>query len=446
MLNRISAFINLGKADSLKRRLIKGAVGSFGLKIAGTGLTFTKSLMFARLLGTDGLGIYAYAMTWVALLSIPAKLGLSQLIVREIAIYQTQSAWDLIRGLLLWSNQIVLVVSIGLVLIAGGIAWNSHLDTDSQMLLTFGIALISLPISSLTNLRLSAMQGLHQVVLGQLPEVLIAPILLIILTGSGYLIIKEDLSASWVMGMYVVAMSITFLIGAQLLNQALPQVVKDAVPKYQIKKWVSSGLPLMFLGAMHIINSQTDVLMLGAIKSSESVGIYVVVNRLSSLIIFVLAATNSILAPNIASLYAEGKIDKLQNIVTKTSRAVFLASLIITLNLIIFSYWLLLIFGSNFTQGKNALIILCIGQLVNAAVGPVALLLNMTGNENYTTISIGASAILNVILNILLIPQWGIEGAAIATASSMIVWNVISFVWVRNKLGIDSTAFYKITY
>ncbi|MEB3214736.1 MAG: flippase [Nostocales cyanobacterium 94392] len=443
MLNRISAFINLGKADSLKRRLIKGAVGSFGLKIAGTGLTFVKSLIFARLLGTEGFGIYAYAITWVALLSIPAKLGLSQLIVREVAIYQTQSEWGLMRGFLSWSNQIVLVVSIGLVLIAGGIAWNSDLEINSQMLLTFGIALISLPISSLTHLRLSAMQGLHQVVLGQLPEVLIAPMLLIILTGSGYLILKEDLNASWVMGMYVVAMSITFLIGAHLLNRSLPNLVKDAVPKYQVKKWLSSGLPLMFLGAMNIINSQTDVLMLGAMKGAESVGIYAVINRLSSLIIFVLAATNSILAPNIATLYAEGKIEKLQKMITKSSRVVFLASLIITSILIIFAYWLLLIFGSDFTQGKNALIILCIGQLVNAAVGPVALLLNMTGNENYTTISIGTSAVLNVILNILLIPRWGIEGAAIATTSSMIVWNIISFVWVKNKLGINSIAFGK---
>ncbi len=440
MLNKISTIFAKSKTDSLRNRLIKGALGSFGLKIAGTGLTFIRSLMFARLLGTDGLGIYAYAITWVGLLSIPAKLGLAQLIVREIAIYQTQSAWGLMRGLLDWSNRVVLIASITLALIAGGIAWNLQVDTNSQMLLVFCVALISLPIVSLTNLRLCAMQGLHQVVLGQLPGALIAPLLLITLTGSGYLILKEDLNASWVVAMHVLGMSITFLIGACLLNRALPKVVKNTTPKYQAKKWLRGGLPLMFFGAMHIISSQTDVLMLGALKGAEAVGIYVVVNRLASLIVFVLTAVNSVLAPNIASLYAEGKIEQLQRVITKSSRAVFFASFCIAGSLMGFSYWFLLLFGQDFTQGQNTLIILCVGQLVNAAAGPVALILNMSGYENYTAMSIASSAILNVILNVLLIPQWGIEGAAIATASSMIILKIFSLIWVRKKLGIDSTA------
>ncbi|MGB3757877.1 MAG: flippase [Rivularia sp. (in: cyanobacteria)] len=443
MLKKISTIFAKGKTDSLRNRLIRGAVGSFGLKIAGTGLTFIRSLMFARLLGTDGLGIYAYAITWVGLLSIPATLGLPQLIVREIAIYQTQSAWGLIRGLLRWSNQIVLIVSIVLALIAGVIAWNLQGVTNTQILLAFCVALTSLPIACLTNLRLSAMQGLHKVVLGQLPEVLIAPLLLILFTGSGYLILKENLNASWVVGMHVLAVSFTFLIGAGLLNRALPKVVKDAPPKYQARKWLSSGLPLMFLGAMHIINSQTDVLMLGALKGAEEVGIYVVVNRLASLIVFVLMAVNSVLAPNIASLYAEGKIDKLQRVITKSSRAVFFASCSVAGSLIVFGDWFLLLFGQEFTQGKDALIILCIGQLVNAAAGPVGLILNMSGHENYTAMSIGSSAILNVVLNAILIPQSGIQGAAIATASSMVMWNIISFIWVKKKMGIDPSIIYR---
>lgn len=446
MLKKISTIFTKGKTDSLKNRLIRGAVGSFGLKIAGTGLTFIRSLMFARLLGTDGLGIYAYAISWVGLLSIPAKLGLPQLLVREIAIYQTQSAWGLMRGLLRWSNQVVLIVSIGLALIAAGIAWNLQVDTNPQMLLAFCVALISLPIVSLTNLRLCAMQGLHKVVLGQLPEVLIAPLLLITFIGSGYLIIKEDLSASWAVGMHVLAISITYLIGAWLLNQALPKVVKDVTPKYQARKWLSSGLPLMFLGAINIIRSQTDVLMLGAIKGAEEVGIYTVVNRLAVLIVFVLVATNSALAPNIASLYAEQKIDKLQRIITKSSRAVFLTSLIFTIFLSIFGYSLLLMFGLDFTQGKNALTILSIGQLVNAVTGPVGLILKMSGHENYTAISLGGSAVLNVILNVLLIPQWGVNGAAIATTASIISANTLNAIWVYKKIGINSTPFSRINF
>jgi O-antigen/teichoic acid export membrane protein len=424
----------------LKNRLIKGAVGSFGLKIAGTGLTFAKSIMFARLLGTEGFGTFAYAITWISLLSIPAKLGLPPLLVREFAIYQTQSSWGLMRGLLRWSNQVVLFISTGLALIAAGVARNLEIGTDSQILLVFYIALVSLPIVCLTNLRLSAMQGLHKVVLGQSPEALIAPLLLMIFTGFGYLIFREDLSVYFVMAMHVSAISITFLIGVFLLREVLPEAVKDIAPEYQSSKWLRSGLPLMFLGGLQLINTRTDVLMLGAIQGVEAVGIYVVVNRLSSLIVFILMAVNSVLAPTAARLYAEGKIQQLQRVVTKSSRVVFLISLPVAGVLILLGHWLLLLFGSDFTQGQIALIVLSLGQLVNAGMGSVNLLLNMTGHENYTAISVGAGAVLNVALNALLIPQWGLEGAAVATAISMIFWNIMSLVWVKKALGINSTA------
>ncbi len=440
MLNRISAFINLGKADSLKRRLIKGAVGSFGLKIAGTGLTFLNSLIFARLLGIEGLGTYAYVITWINLLIIPATLGLPKLIVREVAIYQTRSEWGLMRGLLNWSNQVVLLVSIILALIAGGIAYSFGMNGNSQMLLAFCVALVSLPIASLTKVRLSVIGGLHKVVLAQLPEILITPLLLIILSVFTHLLLKEEFDASTVVAIHVLAIAITFIIGICLLHQTLPKAIGNASPQYQVKKWISSSLPLMFLGAMHLINSRTDILMLGAMRGTEDVGVYVVVSRVTSLIVFILLAVNSALAPNIASLYAEGKIEQLQRIITNSSRIVFFVSLTVAISVIGFSYWVLLLFGSDFTQGQNALIILSIGQLVNAAMGPVGLLLTMSGHERYTVISVGTGAIFNIILNALLIPIWRIEGAAIATTSSTIIWNGISFIYVKKKLGINSTA------
>jgi len=440
MLNRISAFINLGKADSLKRRLIKGAAGSFGLKIAGTGLTFLNSLLFARLLGTEGFGTYAYVIAWTNLLIIPATLGLPQLIVREIAIYQTQSEWGLMRGLISWSNQVVLIVSIILAMIAGGIAYSFGINGNSQMLLVFFIALISVPIISLTKVRLSVMRGLHKVVLAQLPEILITPLLLIILSVFAHLVLREEFKASTVVAMNILAIGITFITGVCLLHQTLPKVIRNAPPQYKGKKWINSSLPLMFLGAMHLINSRTDILMLGAIKGIEDVGVYVVVSRLTSLIVFILLAVNSALAPNIASLYAEGKVVKLQQIITKGSRIVFFVSLTVAVILIVFSYWILLLYGSDFTRGQNALIILSLGQLVNAAMGPVGLLLTMSGHEKYTAISVGTGAIFNVILNALLIPIWKIEGAAIATTSSIIIWNSISFIYVQKNLQINSTA------
>ena len=103
-----------------------------------------------------------------------------------------------------------------------------------------------------------------------------------------------------------------------------------------------------------------------------------------------------------------------------------------------------MLFGKEFTQGQYALTILCVGRLIHAAAGSVGLLLNMTGNERFTFISNVAGTGLNVVLNALLIPRWGVEGAALATTSTTILMNIMNTLWVRQKLGIHCTAFGKL--
>ena len=427
---------NQGKTDNLKQRLIKGVAGSFGLKIAATGLAFVTSVVLARLLGSKGLGVYSYIFAWISLLGLPATLGLDKLFVREIAIYQAKNEWGLMQGLMRWANLIVFAVSASLAIIA--IIIFSNIGSNS--IIPFAIASVALPLVSLGNLRLGAMKGLRRVVLGTLPEALISPVLFIILLGCGYWWWDKELNVSVVLGIKVAVSLFIFILGTIWLNRLLPKDVKQAKVQYQASQWIRSALPLMFLGSMQLINAKTDVLMLGAISGTEAVGIYVVVRQATQLIIFLQSAANSVLAPNIASLYAQRKMQQLQRVITKSSCLIFLFSLLIAVSLIGLSSWILPLFGSDFIAGRNALIILSIGQIINTSMGPVGNLLTMTGHENYTAITVGSSAVLNVFLNALLIPQWGINGAAIATTSSIIIVNVVNMVLVKKKLKISSTA------
>ena len=431
--------------NCLDKRVISRATAVFCLKVTSHSLTLLTSMFLANLLGASGYGVYTYAIAWTNLLSIPATLGLDKLLVREIAIYQTQSSWDLMRGILRWANQTVLWGSIGLALLAGAIAYVSGRVTQSQTLLAFCIALVSLPIASLRSLRLAAMRGLHKIAIGLLPETLLAPLLVIALTATVDLILPERLVAPWVVGIYLISTTITFGIGARLLANCVPPQIRETIPKYQVRVWLRSAFPLMLLGGMLIINNRTDILMLGAIKGTEAVGIYVVCIRGAQLITFILMAVNTNLAPTAASLYAQGKLNELQGVITQCSRVVSVVSFLITVILIAASNWYLSLFGSEFIQGQNALIFLCIGSFVNATTGSVGVLLNMTGHEGYNAASVAASAILNVIGNALLIPRFGIDGAALTTASSTIFVNVVKVLWVRQKLGIDATAFGKIS-
>jgi O-antigen/teichoic acid export membrane protein len=100
-----------------------------------------------------------------------------------------------------------------------------------------------------------------------------------------------------------------------------------------------------------------------------------------------------------------------------------------------------LVFGAAYAGAAAPLAILASGQLVNATAGPVAALLSMTGHERDVGAVFTMAAIINVLLNIFLIPRFGINGAAAATAVSLAFWNIALFVRVRSRLGISSTAF-----
>ena len=98
--------------------------------------------------------------------------------------------------------------------------------------------------------------------------------------------------------------------------------------------------------------------------------------------------------------------------------------------------WWLGWFGDAFVVGATCLVWLAVGQVVNALCGPVMYLLNMTGHERQAQRIVWIAAIGNLAMNVWAIPRFGIEGAAVATALSMALWNVAAAVAVKRLLGL----------
>ncbi len=432
----------LGTAElaGLKRTLVQGALGTFGLKVAGTGLSFLVSLILARSLGPAGYGSYNYAFSWIVVLSVPALLGLGMLMIREMSAYETQGQWRLMAGLLQWSNRAVLTTSIGLALVAGGVVWILESQLATTNLVTFWVALLILPLLAVMRVKQSAVQGLNKVVRSQVPELVILPLALVLLLAVTYVLPGVRLTATFAMGLNVLATAIALGASIYFLRRTVPEAAEKAEPHYDRSSWLRSGLVLLITNSVHVISSRADILMLGVLATPEDVGVYSVVTRAADLIMFVLIPINRVLGPVASRFYAEGAMDRLQKIVTKSARILLLLSLPIALGFITLGYWFLMLYGTEYTQGSTALAILSTGQLINVAMGSVGLLLNMTDNERYVASAIGAGATLNIILNLILIPKWGIEGAAFATASSTAFWNVLLAILIVRKTGIHATA------
>lgn len=434
----------IGQQGSLQFALVKATSGSFALKIVGTGLAFALSVILARLLGVAGLGAYSFAMAWVSILGMMATLGFNRLLVREISIYRDRSEWGLMRGLLVRANQIVLLFSVGVALVVAMIAAFFGERTTPEVLYTFWIAMALVPLTALISLRRTAMQGLRRIVSGQVPESILRPVLTIVFIATAYLFLRNSLNAPWAMGLSVLSAAVSFLIGVAMLRRSLPQPVKEAPAVYRTRLWLQGSVSLVMVSTMYIINSRIGAIMLGLMSGPEATGIYTVANRGAELVTFIVVASNTALGPTIASLYAAGEMDRLQRLVTRASRFVFAVSLPVAIGLIVFGHWFLLIFGQEFTRGDAALAVLSIGRLFSAMMCTVGLLLVMTGHQRHAAVGVGIGAGLNVVLNALLIPSLGVEGAAIATTAGLVVWNTLLAVWVYRKLGIYSTALGRI--
>ena len=113
----------------------------------------------------------------------------------------------------------------------------------------------------------------------------------------------------------------------------------------------------------------------------------------------------------------------------------------VALALVFLGRWLLSgIFGPEYAVGATALAILAFGQLVTAGMGLAVPILNMTGHERDTAKVLAVSVLVNVTLNALLIPLWGIEGAALAAVISVAMWNILLAVLAYRRLGLHATA------
>lgn len=425
--------------DGLRAFLIRGFLGSGGLKVAHAFISLGVTIVLARALEPNGYGIYAFAFSLASLLAIPAQMGLPTLMVREVARYQLKEEWGYLNGIQRRANQAVIAFTIILLLCAGVVTSVLANELDEEKRATIIWALVLVPLIALGNLRGAALRGLRKVVQGQIPEMLLRPALLFVF--AALMLWYGQLAPSDAMALHVLAAGIAFIVGFLLLRHAMPYQALVASPNYETREWVRSVIPLSFISGMQVINSQADIIMLGLLTTTQDVGTYRVVVQGASLVAFSLTAVNMVIAPQITRFYQAGELVKLQRMVTVSARFILAISVPFAAILIVFGAPILqVVFGDEYTKGHIALAILCLGQIVNAGLGSVGDLLNMTGHERDTAKGMMLAASSNIVLNMALIPKFGIEGAATATALTLAVWNVVLYRQVKVRIGIDSSA------
>lgn len=428
--------------DTLAGHLLRGTAGTVGIKVTTMVLTFLTSVVLARLLGPAGYGAFTFALALLHLLAIPASLGMTKLLIRNVSTYTGRSESALTAGLLRRVDQLTMTAGVVIAVLAFGVSLTIAGGKDPVMMRAFWMILPALPLLVLVRVKQAALQGLKRIVRGQVPEGVLQPGLFLVLAAGWWAFPSTDLDPVTAVGLNVLATGVALYAAILLLRRHLPVSIKSAEPRFRTREWLTSALPLLLVSGLHVINSRTDVIMLGALQGAESVGLYNVAARGSTFVGFFLAASGRALGPTMASLHDQGAIEKLQSLVTGVIRLVTLLTVPIAGTFIVFGDWILgFVYGPSFSSAHSALAILSSAELVAVVMGWVSLLLVMTGHEREAAFGVGVSAVLNLLLNASLIPFFGLTGAAVATGLSMVAWNIILAVVATRRAGVNCTIF-----
>lgn len=429
-----------GSFGAYQRRFLLSAGGSLALRIIAAGLGFLIMLILARVLGAKDYGVYAYAMAWIGVLGVPATLGFPQMIVRNVAVYQERGEWALLAGLLRLTTRIVVSVSFVLAAVCGLIVWVRWGSRENNsMPLAFLVALPILPVIVLVQIRQAALRGFHDIMRGQLPELFVRPVffllLLLLLFGLfGRFSAKLALFANFL------AVSISLVLATIWLGKVRKGKPIVRIPVFSVGSWFYEALPLAVVAGMQTINFQADMLILGTIKGPTDLGVYAISRRLSDFLAFGLLAAETAVAPRIASLYASRERAMLQAIVVKSGRMAMVFVAPVVLILVFFGKDLLEVMGPEFSSGFSALMILATAQVINVLFGPNGQLAIHTGHGKGAMVCVAVGACVNISLNFLLVPRWGVVGSALATGVSLVTWNLLLTIYLYRRTGIRTLA------
>lgn len=415
--------------------LVRGATLAFILKIIGSILTFTFNVFVARFLGAEGAGIYYLALSITIISSVIARVGLDNALLRYIAVKATAADWASVSHVHALGMRLAVITGfIITVIIFFTAPWITE-NLFNKVELTTPLRWMSLSILpfALYNLQAASLKGLKRIRDAMFVQSIAAPLIgLILLLPLANLFDITGVALSYLIGALV-----AYFLGVVIWNRTVSKEIhKNGA--FSLKELWSSCRPLYVVS---LINSAilpwSPLFLLGIWVSSSDVGIFGAAVRTSMLISFFLVAMNNVIAPKFAGLYANGEIKTLGKLARRSAALLTIFASPILFVMIFASDWVMSLYGQEFRKGGEILIILSVGQLINAFCGPVANLLIMSGNEKNLRFSTIISLVILLLLCISLIPSFGMEGAAFATAAGIITNNLVAVYFVRRELGIS---------
>ena len=397
----------------------------------------------ARLSGPGNLGTFTLSYTIIQLLIIIALLGLDNLLTRKIATANARKdekdkvkAYKMSLRASFYASMILTII-----LYTTSEFLAEQLFHKPSLTASLRVISISLPFFTSVVIHSGAYRGIKNMLGFTFYRTTIPLINMLVLLLSYFFHFELLPATGFTMATIITAFGYQYFWKKEIQYTEPIQIEKSA---YRLM--LRESLPMLMTGSIFFILNWIDNLCIGYFRTEAEVGIYDTAFKIAAASAIILQAVNAIQAPVFAEFKEEGDIRKLRLSVFESNRILFVSTLPITALLVFFPGFLLSFFGTAFMSGALSLSILAVSNMLSAICGSVGILLQMTGYQVIYNRIIMVAALLSILLNIFLIPRYGIVGAAIASSIAKVFQNLASSMVVYRKFGIFSIYIPWFTY
>lgn len=410
--------------ESNQKIILSEALLSFSGMSLGSVFRYMFSIIMARFLGAQMLGLYSLGNAITRIAEILALLGLDNGVLRFVS-RDTEDKVNVDRSIYT-SLKIGLISSIliaVLLFLSAEKIVNEILNEDSFLITVIKVFAISLPFTVLTLISSFATQAFKILKYKIFVNQIVNPLTLLIAFVTSYFLLGIELSillptvVSSIIGLIFILKFLT-----NFSSISLSKIIGTTVDKVILK----FSVPLMFVSAIGIIMHWIDIIMLGILSNATEVGMYHPIERTAGLVRMILFAFAGIFAPIFSEHYFKKNKNGMKESYQSSSKYILAFSFPIFIFLFIFSEPMLLVFGTEF-QNYFALKVLLLGIFIQTIFGLGSSTLTMSGYTKFNLLNVSIALVLNIISNSILIPLYGLTGAALATSFALIVLSTLRY-------------------
>lgn len=409
---------------------------AFTIRVMSAGIAFLSQIFLARLMGQFEYGIFVFVWVTSLIIGTLTCFGFHTTLIRFIPQYKSRGEIAKIRGIYLTSR--VFSFASASIIAALGIAFIYFFGDliTSYYVIPLVLGAFMLPMLALGDAMEGTARANNWGIQALTPTYLVRPVMIplvmFIAVMLGFGADAKTALISALIATYTATAGQFLLLGRRLRRR-----YKTGPREIHLGYWLRISMPLFLVEGFYYLLTNADVIMVGLFLEPDLVATYFAAAKTMALVHFVFFAIKAGMAPRFSTLVVEAQSGELARFAASTARWTFWPTLLVGGIVLALGPFLLSLFGPDFAGGYPVMFILFAGIAAKALIGPGESLLTMSGHQKICAAVYFAVLAVNIAGNIALIPVFGIEGAAMATAFAMCVEALLLLIIIRRRLGIS---------